>query len=151
VICCDTSFLVSLYGYDVHSAKAMSAVRSSGSALFCSLFNEYELVNGIHLRVWRGLSTQEEANVILASFKADLEQAILRRPTINLAAVLVEAQRLSTAFTAHGGHRAFDILHIAAAVHLGALEFLTFDLNQRKLATAAGLKPGPEPASLTNF
>jgi hypothetical protein len=28
-------------------------------------------------------------------------------------------------------------------VHLGANEFLTFDTNQRKLATAAGLKPGP--------
>ena len=40
-------------------------------------------------------------------------------------------------------HRALDILHVAAAVHLGADEFLTFDFNQRKLALAAGLKPGP--------
>jgi predicted nucleic acid-binding protein len=143
MICCDTSFLVSLYGYDVHTAKAIATLRSSGSALFCSLFNEYELVNAIHLRVWRGLSTREEANVFLASFRADLEQSILRRLTVNLAAVLVEAQRLSTTFTAHGGHRAFDILHVSAALHLGALEFLTFDVNQRKLATAAGLKPGP--------
>jgi predicted nucleic acid-binding protein len=30
-----------------------------------------------------------------------------------------------------GGHRAFDILHVAAAVYLGADEFLTFDSNQR--------------------
>jgi hypothetical protein len=35
--------------------------------------------------------------------------------------------------TVTGGHRAFDILHVAAAVHLGADEFLTFDSNQRKL------------------
>jgi predicted nucleic acid-binding protein len=45
--------------------------------------------------------------------------------------------------TATGAHRAFDILHVAAAVHLGADEFLTFDSNQRKLALAAGLNPGP--------
>jgi hypothetical protein len=42
-----------------------------------------------------------------------------------------------------GGHRAFAILHVAAALHLGASEFLTFDTNQRKLATTAGLKLGP--------
>ena len=45
--------------------------------------------------------------------------------------------------TVTGGHRAFDILHVAAAVHLGADEFLTFDSNQRRLALATGLKPGP--------
>ena len=36
--------------------------------------------------------------------------------------------------------RSFDILHVAAAIHLGAKEFLTFDANQRKLAEAEGFK-----------
>jgi hypothetical protein len=39
------------------------------------------------------------------------------------------------------GHRGFDILHVAAALHFGTSEFLTFDTNQRKLATTVGLKP----------
>jgi hypothetical protein len=121
----------------------MAALRARRSALFCSLLNEYELLNAIQLRVWRGLSTQEQANVFLTSFRADLEKSVLRRQTVNLAAVLVEAQRLSTTFTAHGGHRAFDILHVAAALQFGASDFLTFDGGQSKLAMAVGLKPGP--------
>ncbi len=37
------------------------------------------------------------------------------------------------------GHHAFDVLHVATALHLGAKVFLTFDANQ-KLAEAEGLK-----------
>ena len=38
-----------------------------------------------------------------------------------------------------GGHRGFDILHVAAALVLRADEFLTFDANQKKLAESEGL------------
>jgi len=37
------------------------------------------------------------------------------------------------------GHRDFDVLHVATALHLGASEFLTFDANQKRLAQAEGL------------
>ena len=36
-------------------------------------------------------------------------------------------------------HRGFDILHVAAALKMGAEEFLTFDGNQKKLAESEGL------------
>jgi len=42
-----------------------------------------------------------------------------------------------------GGHRGLDVLHVAMALHLGAREFLTFDMNQRKLASAEELKVKP--------
>jgi predicted nucleic acid-binding protein len=42
-----------------------------------------------------------------------------------------------------GGHRSLDVLHVATALHLGARELLTFDTNQRKLATAEKLKVKP--------
>ena len=32
---------------------------------------------------------------------------------------------------------------LMTTLHLGTSEFLTFDTNQRKLATVVGLKPGP--------
>ena len=38
------------------------------------------------------------------------------------------------------GHRLFDIVNVATALHLGASEFLTFDANQRQLAEAEGLR-----------
>ena len=64
-------------------------------------------------------------------------------PTCNLASVLIEAKRLSASHTVTGGHRAFDILHVAAALHLGANEFLTFDSNQRKVSARGWLKDWP--------
>ena len=41
--------------------------------------------------------------------------------------------------TVTGGHRGFDILHVATARLLRATEFLTFDANQKMLAGAEGL------------
>lgn len=57
----------------------------------------------------------------------------------NLAAVIDDAKRISAAHTLSGGHRSFDILHVAAAARLGAQRFLTFDRNQKRLAEAEGL------------
>jgi len=42
-----------------------------------------------------------------------------------------------------GGHRSFDVLHVATALHLGVREFLTFDANKRKLDAAEKLKVKP--------
>jgi len=50
-----------------------------------------------------------------------------------------EAKRLSATYTLTGGHRGFDVLHVAGALKLGADQFLTFDGNQKKLAKAEGL------------
>jgi predicted nucleic acid-binding protein len=57
-----------------------------------------------------------------------------------LASVIAEAKRISEIRTLAGGHRSFDILHVATALHLNAEEFLSFDDNQRTLAKAEGLK-----------
>jgi len=59
--------------------------------------------------------------------------------TSNLADVLDEAKRISSLRTLKGGHRAFDILHVASARMMNATQFLTFDGNQRQLAEAEGL------------
>jgi predicted nucleic acid-binding protein len=53
------------------------------------------------------------------------------------------AEQLSSRYTATGGHRALDILHLATAIHLKALQFLTFDKNQSALTKATGLEVRP--------
>jgi predicted nucleic acid-binding protein len=73
-------------------------------------------------------------------FEAALAQERLIVETCNLADVVDEAKRLSAIHTVSGGHRGFDILHVAAALKLGAAEFLTFDGNQKKLAESEGLR-----------
>jgi hypothetical protein len=40
-------------------------------------------------------------------------------------------------------NRSFEVLQMATALHLGAKEFLTFDANQQKLASAEKLKVKP--------
>ena len=145
MISCDTSFLHSLYVVDAHTPKArarLQEIRLPGG-LVLSPFHQYELPNAVRLSVFRGLRDATAGGAILAAFEADLASGYFAVPTCNLASVLIEAKRLSAVHTVMGGHRAFDILHVAAALHLGVNEFLTFDFNQRKLALAAGLKPGP--------
>jgi predicted nucleic acid-binding protein len=53
------------------------------------------------------------------------------------------AERLSAKHTATGGHRSMDILHVAAAVTVDATEFLTFNRNQARLASAEGMRVKP--------
>jgi len=43
------------------------------------------------------------------------------------------------------GTRAVDVLHVAAALELGATGFFTFGLKQRKMAEATGLILNPVP------
>jgi predicted nucleic acid-binding protein len=145
MISCDTSFLYSLYLVDAHTPKARARLQKirPPEGLILSPFHQYELPNAIRLSVFRGLRDAAAGEAILAAFEADLASGHFDLPTCNLASVLIEAKRLSASHTVTGGHRAFDILHVAAALHLGAQEFLTFDSNQRQLALAAGLRAGP--------
>jgi hypothetical protein len=57
-----------------------------------------------------------------------------------MSSVLPIARQLTARHTALVGCRAFDIFHVAAAVHLRAARFLTFDVRQLALARAAGLR-----------
>ena len=144
MVSCDTSFLHALYLIDHHTHKARARVQQMASAdhLALSPFHQYELLNAIRLSVFRGLRDAAAGEAIVTAFQTDLADGQFELPTCNLASVLIEAERLSNCYTISGGYRAFDILHVAAALHFGASEFLTFDRNQSKLALAVGLKPG---------
>ena len=140
VTCTDTSFLYSLYGNDAHTARAMAWLRANQAVLSLTMLNEYELENALRFAEFRGALRPGGAALFRAQFEADRIAGRLQVRICNLAEVVVEAQRLSTTHTVTGGHRGFDILHVAAALHLKADRFLTFDGNQRKLAGAEGLR-----------
>ena len=138
--CCDTSFLYSLYGSDAHSSAAASFLRGIDSPVSISEFNRFELTNALRLAFFRKLISAQQRESFLEQFGNDVRKQLLSVESTNLADVLNEAGRISEAHTSSGGHRGFDILHVAAARNLGATDFLTFDQNQRKLARAVGLK-----------
>jgi predicted nucleic acid-binding protein len=87
--------------------------------------------------------TPAEAQAALNQFEADLANGVTVLAPGNFQDVFRRAEELSKRHTMAGGHRSFDVLHVARALHLGARDFLTFDANQRKLAAAEKMKVKP--------
>lgn len=141
--CCDTSFIVSYYGNDVHTPKTRAYVQTLRGPMTLSPFNEFEMENALRFAIWRGLLTFAQYNGAMASCAADVRAGRIVLAKCDLSQVLNEARRLSATHTILAGHRAYDILHVAASLVLGADHFLSFDANQRRLAAAEGLRLNP--------
>jgi predicted nucleic acid-binding protein len=139
VVCADTSFLFSLYANDRHSVKALSWVSSSKTCITLSEFSEYEFGNALRFAEFRKLLDSGQATAFGAQYEEDKSAGRIVVEKCNLADVLTRAKRLSSTHTISEGHRAFDILHIATALQVGAKQFLTFDSNQKTLARVEGL------------
>jgi len=80
-----------------------------------------------------------EATQMLRDLDSDLRNNVLKAVPVDWAVAHHLAEDLSARYTVSGGHRLADILHVATALHLGKTEFLTFDVNQQRLAEAVGL------------
>lgn len=139
VIACDTSFLFSLYGSDAHSQRAVAWVAQNKLALCLNSLTHFELGNALRFSEFRKVIPVGSAAAYWAGFEAAISQGRLIVVTSNLADVVDEAKRLSSIRTLHGGHRGFDILHVASALMMKATQFLTFDENQKNLAESEGL------------
>ncbi len=142
-ICCDSSFLFALYSNDVNTPRAQSYLRDSGQPLSLSVLNEFDLHNALRVAVWRKLFPAERVATWLTAFENDVkfERVIILR--CNLTAATSHAQRISRTYTESGGHRAFEILHVAVALEIDAETFLSFNANQRTIAVAEGLQVKP--------
>ena len=139
VIACDTSFLFSLYGSDAHSSKAVSWSAHNTRPIYLNSLTHFEFGNAVRFAEFRKAIPAGTAAQYWAGFEAAIAQGRLIIATSNLADVINEARRISSTRTLSGGHRGFDILHVASALEMKATHFLTFDGNQKKLAEAEGL------------
>lgn len=138
--CADTSFLFSLYHRDSHTAKANALLDKAAQLLLLSPLNEFELANAFRLAEFRGLLPAGETGRRLAALAEDHLAGRWTYSAVPLREILAEAARLSVLHTAIGGHRAFDILHVAHARLAKPKLFLSFDANQLRLAKAVGLR-----------
>ncbi len=139
VISADTSFLFSIYGNDSHSPKALDWLKNHPCRILITALNRFELLNSLRFSECRKLIAPGLAEKFTAQFESDIRGGLLLESPVDLSSLLSEASRLSLAHTLTGGHRAFDILHVAAAKRMNANHFLTFDANQKKLAETEGL------------
>jgi predicted nucleic acid-binding protein len=145
----DTSFLCAFYRRQNNSPQAAAHFKAMPEALHVSGLLLFEFRQSLRFQVWlhaRDKSKgypQADCDRALADLKTDLETGTLMAVTVNWPEVHRQAETISTRHTMMGGHRSFDVLHVATALHLGAREFLTFDANQRKLAAAGKLVVKP--------
>ncbi len=143
VVYADTSFLFSLYAQDANTLQAARAVKGGGLTFLLTDFQRYELRNALRLSVFRGHLQDDACQRILQQVTDDLDQGSFLAVPLVWSLVFAEAEALSVRHTGMLGTRSFDILHVAAAVTLGAKAFYTFDVRQTALAKKAGLKVRP--------
>jgi predicted nucleic acid-binding protein len=134
----DTSFLVSLYYLDTHSAEAERRTRRKGLEVFLTPLVEVELVNALQLRVFRGEASPAQTLAARNDLEGDIRNGIFSVLPMPPDAYEV-ARRLSARRTAVIGTRTLDILHVACAKLLQVDRFWTFDSRQAELARAEGL------------
>jgi predicted nucleic acid-binding protein len=135
----DTSFLISLYSIDANSGAALQTMSGSAGDHVISTLGELEAVNALELRVFRHEITRAQAQRSWDALAGDLRDGVFQlRPLPEQA--FERAQALSRQTTARLGVRTADLLHIAAALELGADRLYTFDQQQRKLARLVRLK-----------
>lgn len=142
----DTSFLCAIYRTQVNSprADAWMEARSGPLPVTSLLLLEFRQSVRFQSRLFspdrtKGYAPAEGARM-LRDLQSDLASGVLEVVAADWADVHRIAENLSGKYTAQGGHRLADILHVATALHLASPEFLSFDANQRTLATAEGME-----------
>ena len=145
----DTSFLCAFYRRQDNSPAAAAYFDGMTEVLLVSTLLLYEFRQSMRFQVWlhaqdrnKGYS-RVDCDRALADLQSDLENGVVEVGAVDWPDVHRLAEMISKRHTISGGHRAFDVLHVATALHLGAKEFLTFDANQRKLALVEKLKVKP--------
>ena len=145
----DTSFLCALYVRQDNSPEAAAHFKAMPEALHVSSLMLYEFRQSVRFQVWLHARDKNKgypqavAETALGKLQANMEAGAVVPVTADWPDVHRLAETISKRHTIAGGHRAFDVLHVATALHLGAREFLTFDANQRKLAAAEKMKVKP--------
>lgn len=141
----DTSFLCALYRQQDNSERAIAFLEERNEPLPITLLLRYEFLHGLRREVFRNTHDRSKgltlsvATGAMTAFEEDLQLGRLVMLQVDFPAVVEQAERLSAGYATAFGHRAFDTLHVATALHLGFSEMLTFDAQQRNLAEAEAL------------
>lgn len=136
----DPSALLKLYIHEPESL-AMSAWRTRvKGALPITPHGRLEITNGICLAAFRKAITAEALTDALLSFEEDLAEGRYAQIDVLWRATLRRAADISRTYTPKHGCRSLDVLHVATALELGLRDFVTFDVRQRQVARAVGLK-----------
>lgn len=137
----DTSALLKLYVLEEGSEWVDALVRSQMDPLPIWEIQEMEFTNALWLKVFWKEITKSQAEKQLQLFQRRKKSGLYFFPEIHRSSLMVTFERLSRR-TPETGCRTMDILHIACALEVGAITFVSFDDRQRRLAAKEGLLVG---------
>jgi len=144
-ITADTSFLCALYRRQDNSERALRYLSAIKQSVLATRLLLWEFRQSTRFQAFRHRQNPEngfpleESNAMIAKLRQHLDQQVIHLVESDLLQVTLVAERVSKAHTYLGGHRSFDVLHVAAALAMDAEAFLSFDGNQNALAAAEGL------------
>ena len=139
----DTSIIFSLFVTDANSPKADAWRQANPVPLDFTGFHRIELRNALSLAVFQQRLTSAESLAAWQEVQRDLASGSLVAKPDMWGSLLQEAESLAERHTPIIGARSLDVLHVAAALVLGATDFCTLDTRQGKLAQLAGLNVQP--------
>jgi predicted nucleic acid-binding protein len=135
----DSAIIVKLYVQEATSPDAVRLVGGYPAPYALTQWQALEVKNAIRLKTFRGEITAAEMNESIAALEQDITTGRWRHPTYTVSAVEQKAEELSAGHSATLGCRTLDIIHVAAALVIGARDFVTFDGRQGALAKQLGL------------
>jgi len=144
VIYLDTSAFIKLYFLEEGSDFVQHCVTGQDEPLPVWEIQEAEFINACRLKVfWRDI-TSEQADQQIRLFEQRMRRGQYFVPEIDRGMLLSSFRTLSRQ-TPQFGCRTMDILHVACALQLAPLRFVSYDERQRSLAAHAGLSTLPAP------
>jgi predicted nucleic acid-binding protein len=140
----DTSVLFSLHYRDANSSAALALVGGAAEPLLITQLCELEAINAFSLRVFRNEMLLINRDNAVRDLEADIRSGVLVLSPLPDSA-FTRAKILAQTLTPAIGVRAADLLHVSAAIELGASSLFTFDQKQQRTAQAVGLSVNPLP------
>ncbi len=136
----DSSVITKWYLPEPDSAAALRLRARFRPPAPLTHLHRVELATAWQLKVFRRELTGSIVTRALLDLATDVQAGVWTTPAYDLAEVHRRAESVALAFAATLGVRTLDILHVAAAVSIGAHDFVTNDERQARLAAAAGLR-----------
>jgi predicted nucleic acid-binding protein len=102
-----------------------------------------ELRNAFSLALFRKQITAATAQAAWTNVEADLQAGVLVVPAVLWLDAFREAEKMAQLHTPASGSRSLDTLHVAAALVIRTVDFVTFDIREAALARLTGLNVKP--------
>ncbi len=139
----DTAFIASLFLLESNSTAARQAAGELVEPLPLLPLTLLELRNTFNLAIVRKRIAEADRDALWRQFEVQVRADFFVEVVLSSPELHEKARELSDRYTPTLATRSLDLLHVAAALLLGAKTFYSFDERQRKAAAKEGLKVRP--------